>query len=417
MNTVLATFLAILGVSLISALAAVFYPRHTAHLKVPLLLFVGVAIGALLGDAFIHLIPEAQEHLADTTGLWVLGGIGIFFLMEKVLHWHHHHKTHAVETHACDDCEEHVQPFGVLVIVADVVHNILDGIIIAAAFLVSTEAGIATTIAVALHELPQEIGDFGVLLHAGFSRAKALLANVASALSAFVGAGIVLLLGEMNVGMVPLFSALAAGSFIYIAMADLVPELHKHTKLHETLVQLGAVVTGVLLMFSLTALEGDAHTEPVHTASPASEAVVTDAPLGTATIQRVIDGDTLIVSLSGRDAVSVRLIGIDAPETYAGSMKEPECYAEAATSFLRNRLPEYTVVSLIPDPTQDLYDRYGRLLAYVTEGSELINERLIIEGAAREYTYQGNAYEHRDRFIQAESMAQEDQKGLWGACR
>lgn len=416
MNTVLATFLAILGVSLISALAAVFYPRHSMHLKIPLLLFVGVAIGALLGDAFIHLIPEAQEHLGETTGLWVLGGIGIFFLMEKVLHWHHHHKTHAVETAACDDCEEHVQPFGILVIVADVMHNILDGVIIAAAFLVSTEAGIATTIAVALHELPQEIGDFGVLLHAGFSRAKALLANVASALSAFVGAGIVLLLGETNVGMVPLFSALAAGSFIYIAMADLVPELHKHTKLHETLVQLGAVMIGVLLMFSLTAFEGDAHTEPAHKESPAPQEIV-DTPLGSATIQRVVDGDTIVVALSGRDTVSVRLIGIDAPETYAGSTEEPECYAEEATSFLRDRLPEHTVVSLTPDPTQDLYDRYGRLLAYVTEGTELINERLITEGAAREYTYQGNAYEHQGRFIQAESVAQENKKGLWGACR
>ena len=214
-----------------------------------------MAVGALLGDAFIHLIPEALADLGDGAALWILGGMGVFFLLEKFLHWHHHHTPHQGERAECDDCEHHIEPYGKLVVISDVLHNAIDGAIIAAGFLVSPEAGIATTIAVILHEIPQEIGDFAVLLHAGFSRTQALYFNFASALSAFIGALLVFVIGISVDRAIPVISALAAGGFIYIAAADLVPELHRSSRAVDALVQLIAVSVGVAVMFALTALE------------------------------------------------------------------------------------------------------------------------------------------------------------------
>jgi len=151
--------------------------------------------------------------------------------------------------------QRHVQPFGVLTIFSDVLHNIIDGVIIAAGFLVSIEVGIATTIAVALHEIPQEISDFGVLLHAGFTKGKALLVNFASALSSFIGAGFVLIVHSSLDGAMPLLSAVTAGSFIYIAMADLIPELQKTTRLTRSLAQFVFVIAGIGIMFALKNFE------------------------------------------------------------------------------------------------------------------------------------------------------------------
>lgn len=253
-DTFIVTLLAIALVSTISLIGVFFLPfgKRTGTF---ITIAVGIAVGALLGDAFIHLIPEAAEALSgELLALWLLTGIGFFFVLEKLLHWHHHHELHT-EHEECADCEQHIAPFGHLILFSDVLHNIVDGAIIAAGFLVSTEAGIATTIAVALHELPQEIGDFGVLIHAGFSRARALLFNFLSACAAFVGAGVVFVVGTAIENAVPALSAFAAGSFIYIAMADLVPELHKNNALRTSLMQFGAVLFGVALMTALLVFE------------------------------------------------------------------------------------------------------------------------------------------------------------------
>ncbi len=421
-SPVLLTLAAIAGISAISALAALFYPARSKNLHGLMLVFVGVAVGALLGDAFIHLIPEASETLGDSTALWVLLGMGIFFILEKFLHWHHHHEPHQETGDACDDCDDHVRPFGFLIIFADILHNVVDGVIIAAAFLVSTEAGVATTIAVALHELPQEIGDFGVLLHAGFSRTRALIANVASALSAFLGAGLVFLIGAYSEAMIPALSALAAGSFIYIAAADLVPELHKHARVRDSLIQFLAVIVGVVMMFGLTFFEASAP-EIVPDTGTAFETTLPEAPHEInvrptgAVLLGVTDGDTIRVRTEGGSEEKVRLLGIDAPETNAGKNGPPECFASEATEALRSILPKDSHLVLITDPTQDTRDTYGRLLAYVYIGRTHVNELLVAEGAAREYTYKNRTYNFQTSFRNLEETARLSARGLWANCR
>ncbi len=424
-DPLLLTLAAIAGISAISALAALFYPARSKKIHGLMLVFVGVAVGALLGDAFIHLIPEATESLGDHTALWVLLGMGIFFILEKFLHWHHHHEPHEAPEDACEDCDDHVRPFGFLIIFSDILHNVVDGVIIAAAFLVSTEAGIATTLAVALHELPQEIGDFGVLLHAGFSRTRALFANVASALSAFLGAGLVFLLGSQSEAMIPALSALAAGSFIYIAAADLVPELHKHARARDSLIQFLAVIVGVLMMFGLTLIEGtppvvapDTGTalESTEMSAPPSNTARAPARPDGAVLRRVIDGDTIEVVMPDGAAQRVRLLGIDAPETNAGTNKRPECYAVESTDALRNLTPIDSPLVLITDPTQDTRDIYGRLLAYVYRESTHVNEELISLGAAREYTYKNRAHRFQTTFRNLEEEARLAELGMWSHC-
>ena len=216
-----------------------------------LLTLVSFATGALFANVFFHILPEVMEETTNielSLGL-VLMGILLSFVIEKFIHWHHCHNL---------ECS-HTKPIGTMVIIADGVHNATDGILIAATFLVDTELGIATTIAVILHEIPQEIGEFAILLHAGFSRAKALLWNFASALTAFVGAIAVLLLHEYIHGIEIILLPLIAGNFLYIAASDLVPELHKESKIKNLISQLLAMVAGIALMYSLVLGGGHSH--------------------------------------------------------------------------------------------------------------------------------------------------------------
>jgi zinc and cadmium transporter len=240
----------VLVVSLVS-LVGLFTLSIKEHLlKKYVFIFVSIAVGALLGDAFIHLIPESFEEIANPTlvSVLIIGGILLFFIVEKFLHWHHHEL----------DSENHVMPVGKMILFSDSVHNIVDGIIIGVSYMVSIEVGIATTIAVLLHEIPQEIGDFGVLLHAGYSRAKALLYNFYTALCAIVGLGIAYFLSQYAEAITIWFLPIAAGGFIYIAVADLIPELHKtisSSKKSHALIQIAVVVIGVLAMYALLGLE------------------------------------------------------------------------------------------------------------------------------------------------------------------
>jgi zinc and cadmium transporter len=176
-----------------------------------------------------------------------IAGILIFFGLEKFLHWHHHGEQEDKEL-------QHIHPVGKLVLFSDGVHNFIDGIIIGASFLISPSVGLATTLAVVLHEIPQEIGDFAVLLHAGYSKARALWLNFLSAILSI--AGVVLILVMHKAGAIAeIILPIAAGGFIYIAVADLIPELHKTKETKNSIVQFVAVLTGVLIMALLTLME------------------------------------------------------------------------------------------------------------------------------------------------------------------
>ncbi len=234
-------------VSLISLLGVVFLASREDVIKKYLYIFISLAVGALLGDSFIHLIPEAlEESLGVTTSILIIVGILFFFVLEKFLHWHHHGE---------DTEEDHIHPVGKLVLFSDGVHNFLDGIIIAASFAVSVPVGIATTLAVVLHEIPQEIGDFAVLIHSGYNKTKALWLNFVSALTAVLGAGVFFVLGEFAESLSLYFVPIAAGGFIYIAVADLIPELHKTKAIKHSIYQITAVILGVGVMWLLTFLE------------------------------------------------------------------------------------------------------------------------------------------------------------------
>lgn len=211
---------------------------------------VSLSVGALFGDAFLHLIPDAFKSGMKNPAAYILLGIVFLFILEKFFYWHHEH----IHEHDAD-CATGVLPVGSLSLIASGMHNFLDGAIIAASWLVSMPAGIATTIAVILHEIPHEMGDVGILLHAGFSRRKAFLYNFYSGLGALLGAGVTLIIGTGIQGAVEYIIPFAAGNFIYIAGSDLVPELHKTKHAGHSLVQLGAILVGLAFMVGLLFVE------------------------------------------------------------------------------------------------------------------------------------------------------------------
>jgi len=251
------TILSVFVVSLISLVGVFTLALRADLVKRYTFLLVSLAIGALLGDAFIHLIPESIAELGATqAALLVIAGILIFFVLEKVLHWHHHHGEEE-EEYPAQAHKNRIHLVGYMVLISDGVHNMLDGIIIGASFLVSIEVGIATTIAVILHEIPQEIGDFGVLLHSGFTKGKALLMNFLSALLAVFGAVLVLALHAVAEPIATLMVPIAAGAFIYIATSDLIPELHKVKHAGHSIAQFIVILIGVAAMVSITYAEGE----------------------------------------------------------------------------------------------------------------------------------------------------------------
>src|SRR3989344_4473134 len=218
---------------------------------------VSLAAGALLGDAFIHLVPEAFTNIAALpAALLMIGGVLLFFVLEKFLHWHHYHGAeNAGGEHEGDHRAHAIHPTGYMILISDGVHNFLDGAIIAAGFLVSVEIGIATTIAIILHEIPQEIGDFAVLLYSGFSRVRAIFLNFISALLAVLGAIAVLFLAELGANLTLWLIPVAAGGFIYIASADLIPEIHKTTRLLHSLLPFATMLLGIGTMIALLLFE------------------------------------------------------------------------------------------------------------------------------------------------------------------
>ncbi|KKS04559.1 MAG: hypothetical protein UU82_C0008G0002 [Candidatus Nomurabacteria bacterium GW2011_GWC2_41_8] len=241
-------FASVIIVSIVSLIGVFSISLKEEIIKKYIGFFISLAVGALLGDTFIHLIPESLENSSNSVlvSLLIIIGILIFFIIEKFLHWHHHG----------DDTEKnHIHPVGKLLLFTDGFHNFIDGIIIGVSFLVSVPIGIATTIAVVLHEIPQEIGDFAVLIHSGYDKKKALWLNFFSALTAIIGVAVALIFGGMAEAFTFWVLPIATGGFIYIAVADLIPELQKTKELKYSILQLTAVFAGVLIMLALVLLE------------------------------------------------------------------------------------------------------------------------------------------------------------------
>jgi zinc and cadmium transporter len=232
---------------------------------------VSFALGALLGVAFLDLLPdalhEAGEAHTEAVLATVLGGILGFFLLEKLLLWRHCHSDHC-ETHT----EEHFhQPAGTLIVVGDAIHNFVDGVLIAAAFLTDVQLGIVTSLAVAAHEIPQEVGDFAILLESGYGRAQALLYNLLSSFSTLAGGVLAYFALENLHEALPYFLALAASSFVYIAVADLIPSLHRRTSARAAFQQIGLIGAGVLLVFWAHTEAEEFHKAPAAVAPPAGQ--------------------------------------------------------------------------------------------------------------------------------------------------
>jgi len=242
------SILSVILVSIISLIGISTLALKDSTLRKILLYFVSFSAGALLGDAFIHLLPEAVEEAGFVIGISgaVLFGIIFSFAVEKIVHWRHCHVPVS---------KDHPHTFAYMNLFGDSVHNFIDGLIIGASYLASIPIGIATTLAVIFHEIPQEIGDFGVLLHGGFTKRKAIFFNFLTALTAIAGTIVALLIGSAQ-GANPLLLAFAAGGFIYIAATDLIPELHKNNVCEEgfstiALSQLVFLLFGIAVMYSL----------------------------------------------------------------------------------------------------------------------------------------------------------------------
>lgn len=242
------------AVSLISFVGVLTLSFREERLARIVFMLVAIATGALLGDAFLHLIPEAYEKIQnfETISFLIIFGMLVFFVLEKVLRWHHHHDD---VSHKSD--HENPKYLGRMILFSDGLHNLIDGVVIAASYIISREIGFATTLAVILHEIPQEIGDFGVLVHSGYRVRQALWFNFLSAATSLAGAMLVIFLGSFPEYILDGIIPFAAGTFIYIASSDLVPELHRSSgkKFGTVFKEIIGICVGVLLMYALLFLE------------------------------------------------------------------------------------------------------------------------------------------------------------------
>ena len=229
--------------SLVSLIGIIFLSVNEKTLNNILFILIGFATGGLLGGAFFHLLPEALEKSSNVTltFLYSILGFIIFFILERYIHWRHCHEE--------GKCDVHVVSY--LSLIGDGVHNLIDGMIIATSFQVNISFGLTTTLAIILHEIPQEIGDFGVLVYGGFSKLKALFYNFLSALTAIIGVFIGYFLTTSIGNFSNVLLPIAAGGFIYIAASDLVPELHKEPDLNKSTLAIITFILGIILMYVL----------------------------------------------------------------------------------------------------------------------------------------------------------------------
>lgn len=220
-------------------------------------LLISYAIGALLGAAFLEILPHALEHgQPQQMAATVLFGILVFFVLEKLVLWRHCHHDHCEAHEAHAPAHDHGRS-GLLILVGDTFHNFVDGILIAAAFLENTQLGIVTALAIIAHEIPQEVGDFLILLHSGYSRVRALAFNLLSSLATLVGAMLAYFALSSLTQWIPTLLGLAAASMIYVAVADLIPGLHKRTELKATVQQVVLIVLGIASIVLVRSLVGE----------------------------------------------------------------------------------------------------------------------------------------------------------------
>ena len=239
LSTLLQILIAVFIVSLISLIGIIIFIRKEFFDKI-LFYLVSFAAGSLLGAAFLDLLPEAlQSGFNKAIPLLVLVGILSFFLLEKFLNWHHHHTASEKEVHA----------FTYLNLVSDGIHNFFDGAVIAISFIASTPLGIVATIAIIAHEIPQEIGDFALLIYGGFSKLKALFYNFLTALTAVLGALVAFFYSNLIENSSTYLISIAVGHFIYIASTDLIPEMHKEKELKKSILQFIFLVLGILVIW------------------------------------------------------------------------------------------------------------------------------------------------------------------------
>lgn len=243
---VLYSIISVIIVSAVSLVGIFTFLFNRKNLEKIVLYLVSFSVGALFGDVFIHLLPDAfKTGSQGLIGVYIMSGIVFSFVIEKFIHWRHCH----IQT-----SKQHIHPFAYVNLIGDGMHNFIDGLIIAGAYFLSIPAGIATTIAIVLHEIPHEVGNFGVLIHGGFTRGKALFLNFLTALAALLGA----IIGLVLSGFASTFQFLipfAAGNLIYIAGTDLIPELHKDSCENisgkRDILQLFMMILGAAMMLVL----------------------------------------------------------------------------------------------------------------------------------------------------------------------
>lgn len=236
---------AMTAIALVGSLLLLVRADRLQRLLLPLVAF---AAGTLLGGAMLHMLPEAIAGLGPRPSvfLWFLGGFTSFFAIEQFLHWHHSHRER-------EDVEP--QPLTYLILLGDGLHNLLGGMAVAAAFMADVRVGIGAWLAAAAHEIPQELGDFGVLVHGGWSRGRALLFNVLSA-STFLVGGLIAYAAAARVDVTFLLP-FAAGNFVYIAASDLIPEVKHHQGRRANVIHLAALLSGILLLYAARLLLGE----------------------------------------------------------------------------------------------------------------------------------------------------------------
>ncbi len=244
-------------IALVGSLTLILPKRHFERIILPL---VAMSAGSLLGGALFHLMPAAVEEMSGLSPwLWCMAGFGSFFMLEQFLHWHHCHKPD----------HDHREPLGWLILIADGMHNFIGGLAVAGAFLVDIRLGIVAWVAAAAHEVPQELGDFGILIHGGFPKKQALLFNLLSGLTFLVGG--LLAWGLSSQIDVAFLIPFGAGNFIYIAAADLIPEINREGRAKRALVHFIAFAAGVALLLVIALFvphshgtSGELHDHSVH---------------------------------------------------------------------------------------------------------------------------------------------------------
>lgn len=230
------------GISLIALVGALSLFFKEELLDKVLLILVAFSAGALMGGAFLHLIPEAISRVPSSEHfilfLYLLVGFCIFFILEQFIRWHHHHGA----------SHPSIRPFSYLILISDGIHNFIDGLIISASFVIAIPVGLVTALAVALHEIPQEIGDFGALVYGGFERKRALGLNFVSAITVVIGGIFGFSLSEKIGKGIIFLLPFAAGNFIYIAAADLIPEIKHKVSFRKSLIHFSVFLLGIILM-------------------------------------------------------------------------------------------------------------------------------------------------------------------------